>query len=242
MWGNLSRLSGNITAVLRLITLPRERERSPIEEPLARVEVADAGYAYDGRSSVGRVSFVAEKGRPVLIQGPSGSGKTTIANLAAGIYRPASGRVVYVGASGRRYDSERFRARVGYVAQDVYMFRGTIRDNLVPEELPVSDDRVWACLAEIGAAEFVRALGGLDAPIAEAGRSLSGGERRRLAIARSMLTDPDFLIFDEITAGLDESNRLLVRDAVMRVSGRAITIIVTHEELFSEIDSLLVLR
>ncbi len=242
MWGNLSRFAGNITPVYSLLTLPQERERRLIPERIRSVEVSNVEYSYHNNASVGNVTFLAERGRPVLIQGSSGSGKTTIANLVAGIYRPRSGQVTYVGDSGRRYDAAEFKAKVGYVAQDVYMFHGSIRENLKPSDLPVSDEKFWGYLEEVGASDFVRSMGGLDANIAEAGRSLSGGERRRLAIARCLLTKPDFLIFDEVTNGLDERNRLIVRDAVMRVSEDGIAIIITHEDVFGEIDSLLLLK
>lgn len=235
-WGNLSRLSGSILPVHQLFTIPPELPRYSIGERVVKVELDNVSYQYNGGSGVRSVSLVAERGRPLVLRGPSGSGKTTIANLMSGVYLPKGGDVFYIGASGRRYNGREFKSRVGYVTQEIYLFHGTVRENLVPRGMDVGDDALWICLDRVGATEFIHEMGGLDAQIIESGRSLSGGQKRRLGIARILVKQPDFIIFDEVTAGLDEENQAVVREAVIHASYTGVVVIITHEDVFEDLD------
>src|SRR5947208_9516765 len=95
------------------------------------VELHDVAYTYSEHAGVSGISLSFGVGEPLLLMGPSGSGKTTLANVVAGLYRPSKGRVIYVGQSGKIYDAIDGRPRVGYVPQDILLFQGTVRENLI---------------------------------------------------------------------------------------------------------------
>lgn len=226
--GNMSRLSGSLYPVLDALNTPVAPVRQRMNEATVRVELHGVGYSYGDQIAVSDISMVLEKGAPVVLSGRSGKGKTTLANLVAGLYFPSEGRVVYVGASGQAFPSTTHRAKVGFVTQDIYLFRGSLRSNLAAGR-PCSDAEIWSVLEQVDAADFVRAMGGLDTESAEAGRSLSGGQRRRLGIARVILSGSDVLIFDEVTAGLDQINRAAVVRVIERLSERYLVLVVSHE-------------
>lgn len=228
--GNLSRLSGSLYPVLAALNVPASRARQPIDEPVVRVDLEQVSYAYGEVTVIDGVGLTAEKGRPLVLSGRSGKGKTTLANLIAGLYFPNAGRIMYVSATGKTFDSATHRARVGFVTQDIYLFSGTLRSNLAAGR-DYADEQIWAALEQVDAAEFVRAMGGLATESAEAGRSLSGGQRRRLGIARVLLSGSDILIFDEVTAGLDQINKNAVLSVIERLSATHIVIVISHEEL-----------
>ena len=226
--GNLSRISGSIEPIHRLVTLRQENSRVPLPEPLVAIRLDAVSYSYGSRRLIEERSARIEKGRLFLITGPSGSGKTTLVNLVVGLNAPASGRILYVGGSGTEYDCGTHRARLGYVPQEVHVFSGTIRDNLDP--LATKDDAaLWRCLEQSGADGFIRTLGGLEAEVSESGRSLSGGERRRLGIARALLNEPDGLILDEITNGLDEEAKAGLMATVSDLSRRRLVLAISHD-------------
>ncbi len=229
--GNLSRLSGSLYPVLAALELPLVRPTEPVPESVNSVRLHGVAYEYGGTEILRDVSLTIERGTPVVLVGSSGKGKTTLANLISGLYVPSSGMVVYVGESSRHeFNSSLYRAKVGYVTQDIYLFQGSLRDNLLSGEF-IADEVIWQVLGKVGAAEFVLALGGLDAESAEAGRSLSGGQRRRLGIARVLLSDSEILIFDEITAGLDQLNRQAVLELLAILAETHVMVLISHENI-----------
>jgi ATP-binding cassette subfamily C protein len=116
------------------------------------------------------------------------------------------------------------------VTQDIYLFRGSLRANLAAGRY-CTDEQIWAALEQVDAAEFVRTMGGLDTESTEAGRSLSGGQRRRLGIARVLLSGSNILIFDEVIAGLDQVNKAAVLSVIERLSETYVVVVISHEEL-----------
>lgn len=228
--GNISRLSGSLYPVLNALSVPAIPVRQLINEPVVRVQMENVSYSYGGHTVIDEVTLVADKGTPLVLSGRSGSGKTTLANLISGVFSPCTGSVNYVTASGTALVSTSFRARVGFVTQDIYLFRGSLRSNLTAGR-DYNDEQIWEALEQVDAAEFVRVMGGLDTESSEAGRSLSGGQRRRLGIARVLLTGNDILIFDEATAGLDTINKIAVLSVIERLSKTFIVVMISHEEL-----------
>ncbi|MBI5625579.1 MAG: ABC transporter ATP-binding protein [Elusimicrobia bacterium] len=226
--GNLTRLAGSLDPMLKLASIPPESQKSPLPEPLSEIRLEGVGYAYGGKPVLRDQTFTVAPGRIFLVTGPSGSGKTTLANLLSGICEPSQGSVLYIGASGAAFDSRRHHPRIGYVTQDVRLFTGSIRENLDPWG-KVPDDALRACLKDTDAAAFVDALGGLDALIAEGGRSLSGGERRRLAIARALAQRCDCLVLDEVTSGLDNRNKAELLETIGRLAGRVLIVAIAHD-------------
>jgi ABC-type multidrug transport system fused ATPase/permease subunit len=229
-FGNIARLSGSIYPVMNALSLPPVPLKQTINEHIVSIEVNKVSYAYGENTVIKDVTFIAEKGVPLVLQGRSGKGKTTLANLMAGFYYPRTGKLFYVGAHGTKYDSFEYHPCVGFVTQDIYLFGGSLRSNLTAGR-DLSDEQIWKALEQVDAAEFVKAMGGLDTESAEAGRSLSGGQSRRLGIARVLLSGSDILIFDEATAGLDSENKTALLDIIERLSKSYIVVIISHEKL-----------
>lgn len=227
-WGNLTRLCGSLGPVVEVLRTPGEHPKRQISEKVIAAYFRNVSYQYNGKTAIHGINFDVELGGPLVVRGASGSGKTTVANLLAGLYLPSQGAISYVGESGKEYESQQYRAKVGYVTQDIHLFHGTIRQNLVGDaETP--DEMVWECLERVGAAIFVKAMGGLDAMIMEAGRSLSGGERRRLGIAQALMARPDVLILDEIMAGLDLQSKTDVSNVIGNLSSFLVILVITHD-------------
>ena len=228
--GNLSRLSGSLYPVIEALELPLVPERKKIETSVASVVLKNVSYDYGGENVISGVTFEAKKGLPLILNGRSGKGKTTIANLISGLYFPKNGEIKYVDQMGIGFDSRSYSARIGFVPQDIYLFRGSLRTNLVSGR-ERSEKQIWDVLEQVDAAEFVRSMGGLDTESAEAGRSLSGGQRRRLGIAKVLLSDSEILIFDEVTAGLDQTNKKAVLNVIDKLSQNYIVVVISHEDL-----------
>lgn len=226
--GNLTRFAGSLDPLEALARLPPELPREPLGERLASARLENVTYSQGGRRVLDGAAVSVEPGRLLLVTGPSGAGKTTLINLLAGLYTPEVGRVVYRGSSGAEHDAASRRVRVAYVAQDVHLFSGTVRENLDPEGR-LGDDALWRALERAGAADFVRARGGLGIGLAEAGRSLSGGERRRLAVARALAHKADLLALDEVTNGLDEASKAALVANVAALARELPIVAVTHD-------------
>jgi ABC-type multidrug transport system fused ATPase/permease subunit len=228
--GNLARLSGSLYPIVSALNVPPVATKQTVSEQIVRIEVDKVSYAYGENMVINKVSFIAEKGFPLILHGSSGKGKTTLANLIAGLYYPSTGKLIYVGAHETKYNSLDYRPCAGFVTQDIYLFGDDLRNNLTAGR-DRTDEQIWMALKQVGATEFVKAMGGLDTESAEAGRSLSGGQRRRLGIARVLLAGSDILIFDEVTAGLDSANKTAVLDVIEHLSKAYIVVIISHEKL-----------
>jgi ABC-type multidrug transport system fused ATPase/permease subunit len=226
--GTLTRLAGCVEPLHRIASLEADPERSPLPAPLRTVRLKDVAVRADQRLILGRFSARARSGRLLLLVGPSGTGKTTVANLAAGLLSPDEGQVLYEDATGASHDARTRRARIGYVAQDVHLLRGTVRQNLDPAG-GRGDEELFDALRRAGAERFVRERGGLDAEVAEAGRSFSGGEKRRLAIAHALASRADALILDEVTNGLDDASKAGLVETISALAAERVVIAITHD-------------
>lgn len=228
----LSIYGSNFMPVIDLLKIPREKKKEYISEKILLIEVSGASYSYNESSGIRDLNVEIKIGEPLIIMGPSGAGKTTLANLISGLYLPGIGKINYFGDSGKAYSSAKFRPRLGYVTQDIHLFHGTVRENLSTSVLnTATDEELWFALKQSGSEDFILKLGGLDAPIAEAGRSLSGGQKRRLGIARVLAGKPDILILDEMTAGVDDVIKNELISTIKSISSSLIIIIITHEEI-----------
>ncbi|HUH07367.1 MAG TPA: ABC transporter ATP-binding protein, partial [Egibacteraceae bacterium] len=151
--GNLSRFAGCLLPVRRLLDTPGEVSRQPIDTGLTAVEIEGVGYGIAGREILRDVTASSAVGRPLALRGPSGSGKTTLANVVAGLLPPSAGRVVYRDADNRPLDAAQHSIRVGYVTQDVFLFHGSVRENLDVAGRR-SEAALWQALAAAGADGF----------------------------------------------------------------------------------------
>ncbi|HUL95739.1 MAG TPA: NHLP family bacteriocin export ABC transporter peptidase/permease/ATPase subunit [Usitatibacter sp.] len=214
--------------------------------PAARIagalELRDVTFGY-GRNDPPLVSLFSLSVKPggrVAIVGASGSGKSTIARLAAGLFKPWSGEILFDGVARSAYERAHLAEAVAYVDQDVMLFEGSVRDNLTLWG-EASDAALHAALADAAIeADVLLREGGLDAPLQEAARNLSGGQRQRLEIARALVRNPRVLILDEATSALDPATEAIVEANLRK---RNVTCLVVAHRLSTvrDADEILVL-
>src|SRR5450631_2276760 len=195
-----------------------------------RLEFDDVHFAYRSDEAVLRgVSFVAEPGKLTALVGPSGSGKTTIINLIMRFYDAERGRIVIDGQDIRQVARRSLRQHLAYVGQDVFLFRGTIRDNIAFGKPGASEEEIVAAAKGAYAHDFILSFPrGYDTSVGEHGMQLSGGQRQRVAIARALIKNAPIILLDEATAALDSESELQVREAMERLCQGRTTLAIAH--------------
>ena len=228
--------------------LPDRPGSRTLEPRQVRGDLAVEGvsFAYPGAGSqvLEDVSFTARSGEMVAFVGASGAGKTTLSNLIARFFDPTAGRITIDGTDLRDIRLSSWRRLLGVVEQDVFLFDGTVADNIAYADRAASRDRVEAAARTACAHEFIAALPqGYDTRIGERGLRLSGGQRQRLAIARAVLADPRVLILDEATSNLDvESERAIQEGLANLMRGRTAFVIAHRLSTIRHADRIVVLR
>ncbi|KAA9148846.1 ABC transporter ATP-binding protein [Microbacterium lushaniae] len=184
-----------------------------------RVEFRDAAFTYPGAEEpvIAGVSFAAERGETVAIVGSTGAGKTTLVSLIPRLFDVTGGAVLVGGVDVRTADLDALWRMIGLVPQRPFLFTGTVASNLRFGREEAGDAELWEALEIAQASDFVAQMpGGLDAPIAQGGTNVSGGQRQRLAIARAIIHRPDVLVFDDSFSALDLSTDARLRQALWR--------------------------
>ena len=195
----------------------------------ARVECRGVGYSYDGKRRVLEgVDFSAPCGSFIGVTGESGSGKSTLAGILSGANARYAGEVSIGGIDLRDISAESLRKTITTVPFSSYVFKGTLRSNLLLAKPDAGDEELWRALAKCRLAGFVRESGGLDMEIAAEGANLSGGQRQRLAFARALLHDSPIYIFDEATSNIDAESEAAIISAARELAGRHTVIMISH--------------
>jgi ATP-binding cassette subfamily B protein len=173
------------------------------------------------------ISLRAGPGQTTAIVGSTGAGKTTLISLLPRLFDATKGAVLVDGADVRDLDFDTLRGRIGLVPQRAYLFSGTVASNLRYGNPDASDDELWAALEVAQARDFVEAMPDrLNAPIAQGGTNVSGGQRQRLAIARALVRKPEIYLFDESFSALDTGTDARLRAALRPVTREAAVVIV----------------
>jgi ATP-binding cassette subfamily B protein len=177
------------------------------------------------------ISFSTKKGETIAFVGPSGSGKTSLVKLLVGLYQPQEGEIYYNNYKSQEIDLDELRGQIGFVTQDTQLFSGTIKENLLFVAPNASDEACMKALEQAACQSLLaRADKGLDTMIGEGGVKVSGGEKQRLSIARSLLRNPSLLVFDEATSALDSLTEEEISKTVRDLSAKKshITILIAH--------------
>ncbi|MFE9135671.1 ABC transporter ATP-binding protein [Streptomyces sp. NPDC007355] len=209
------------------------------------LEVRGADFRYPGaeESVLKDVGLVARPGETTAIIGSTGSGKSTLLGLVPRLFDATGGEVLVDGVDVRRLDPELMAKTVGLVPQKPYLFSGTVATNLRYGKPDATDEELWHALEVAQAADFVRKLeAGLNAPIAQGGTNVSGGQRQRLAIARTLVQRPEIYLFDDSFSALDYETDALLRAALARETADSTVVIVAQRvSTIREADRIIVL-
>lgn len=237
-----------LKAIDRIMSL--ERERSPqrayvarkIEE--GRIAFENVSFAYPNApgKALEKVSFKIEAGERIGIIGRVGSGKTTVGRLLLGFYEAQEGRILVDGVDSRQYDPSDLRTGIGFAMQDTDLFFGKLRDNIALGRPEATDDEILAAARLSGVESFVAGHPmGYDMPISEGGRSLSGGQKQAIGLARVLIRNPRVLFLDEPTAHFDVRSEAEFLERLKAIRGERMTIIIsTHRlSLLGMVDRLL---
>jgi len=183
------------------------------------------------RNALNNITFKVKSGETIAFVGPSGSGKTTLVKLLVGLYPPIFGKIMYNNVNSLAIDLDDLREKIGFVTQDTQLFSGTIRENLLFVRPIATDDECMMVLKQAACESLLsRAEHGLSTVIGEGGVKVSGGEKQRLSIARSLLRKPNILVFDEATSSLDSITEEEITETIRNVSDHSdrITILIAH--------------
>ncbi|HWR05261.1 ABC transporter ATP-binding protein [Sporomusa sp.] len=202
----------------------------PLTDIKGQITFQDVSFRYNQNSQVlDGVNINIEAGKTVALVGPSGGGKTTLCSLLPRFYDVSGGAVLIDGTDVRDVTLKSLRNAIGIVQQDVYMFAGTVRDNIAYGKPAATDEEIIAAAKNANIHEFIIGLAdGYDSYVGERGTRLSGGQKQRLAIARVFLKNPQILILDEATSALDNESERYIQASLERLSKNRTTIVVAH--------------
>ncbi|MDA8484893.1 type I secretion system permease/ATPase [Pseudomonas resinovorans] len=256
--GPLTQLSGLLTryqqarltmkSVDHMMDLPQERQEG--EQPLVRdklqgsLELRQINFTYPHQQTpaLSEVNLIVRPGEKIGIIGRSGSGKSSLAKLIVGLYQADSGSLLVDGTDIRQLDVSELRHNVGYVPQDIQLFSGTLRDNLMSGARYVEDELVLQAAELSGVHEFARLHPqGYELQVGERGQNLSGGQRQNVALARALLLDPPILLLDEPTSSMDNPGEERLKERLTGMIANKTLLLVTHRaSMLSLVDRLLI--
>lgn len=194
------------------------------------IEFNNVNFAYDKTKQILKnISFKIPAGKKVALVGPSGEGKTTICHLIPNFYKISSGEIKIDGINIDNITLESLRNNIGIVQQDVYLFGGSIKENILYGKPDASDEEVYEAAKKANIHDYIMSLeNGYDTEIGERGVKLSGGQKQRLSIARVFLKNPTILILDEATSALDNTTEIFIQKELEELSKGRTTLVVAH--------------
>lgn len=202
----------------------------PAPDFVGNIRLRDVTFGYDDNGSVFRqLNLDIAAGETVALVGPSGAGKTTLASLIPRFYDVDEGSITIDGMDIRDMTLRSLREQIGIVQQDVFLFNGTLRENIAYGKLDATDDEIRTAAEQAQLADFIDTLPkGYDTWVGERGTRLSGGQRQRIAIARMFLKNPPLLILDEATSALDAETEVAIQKALSALAKGRTTIVIAH--------------
>ena len=214
--------------IFRLLDLS-EPAHGGVSCPAGDIVCRGLRFSYEPeREILHGVDLTIPQGKFVSLVGESGCGKSTISALLMGRNKGYTGSVAIGGAELRNIEKASLMRRITYVSHQSYLFKGTVRDNLLMGKPGASDDELWSVLTQVNLADFLREEAGLDTLLSERGENLSGGQRQRLALARALLHDSPVYIFDEATSNIDVESENDIMAQIHALAGRKTVLLISH--------------
>jgi ATP-binding cassette subfamily B protein len=239
---------GALAEVASVVNATPEPRRANGVKPTLHGAISFEGvrFTYAGASmpALDGIDFTIRPGTVVGMMGRSGSGKTTVTRLLQGLHQTYQGLIKIDGVDLREIDLDHLRSRMGVVLQDSFLFKGTIRENILIARPDASPNEMIEAARLAGAEEFIERLPrGYETMIEEGASNLSGGQRQRLAIARALVTDPALVVFDEATSALDPDSEAIINENLRRIAvGRTVVMISHRLTALVDCDQILVLE
>ena len=230
-------IAANLVYVRKLFEVidsePAEREPEGLPQlavKVGKIEFRDVEFAYrPGEPVLRRFSFMAEPAQTTALVGPSGAGKSTVMGLIERFYEPQAGSILIDGQDIAKVSRHSLREAIAYVSQDVFLFSGTIRDNIALGRPDARESEIIVAAKAAHAHDFILGFGpGYDTPVGEHGMQLSGGQRARISIARAFLKNAPILLLDEPTAALDSESEVMVQRALDALRMSRTTLVIAH--------------
>jgi ABC transporter fused permease/ATP-binding protein len=253
LYGQIQKAIGASERVLSI--LEKESELDPTQYYLGKqglsirgsIEFSDVSFSYPTREDMQvlkKINFRINEGEKIALVGHSGAGKSTITQLLLRFYDVDKGRIIVDSQNIQDYDLLEFRKHIGIVPQEVILFGGTIKENIMYGRPGASMDEIIKAAEKANAREFIEAFPDkYNTKVGERGVKLSGGQRQRIAIARAILKNPEILILDEATSSLDAESEHLVQQALDRLMENRTTIIIAHRlATIKKVDRIYVLK
>jgi len=202
-----------------------------LNEPKGQICFEDVYFKYteDSGNILENINLVIQTGETVALVGPSGAGKSTLVSLIPRFYEPYQGKIKIDDTGVSQLKQKTLRENIGIVQQDVFLFDGTVKDNISYGKPEANDDEIYEAAKNANIFDFIQSLPDkFDTYVGERGVKLSGGQKQRISIARVFLKNPKIIIFDEATSSLDTESESLIHDAMLKLSKNRTTIIIAH--------------
>ena len=244
-------LQMGLVAAERVFTLLDKDDKIPNkgkvkkEKLIGKIAFEDVSFAYVGKEYVLKgLNFEIEPGQTLAIVGSTGSGKSTIINILNRFYQIQKGQIKIDDVPLEKYELQTFRSRIAIVLQDVFLFSGTVFENITLRDDNISRETVEEAAKMIGAHEFIERLpGGYDYSVMERGATLSMGQRQLISFVRALVFDPDILILDEATSSIDPETESVIQYAIEKLIAKRTSIIIAHRlSTIRHADNILVLE
>ena len=215
--------------IFDLLDMPVREQGTKTVPASSDVALRNVSFSYDGEKPVlVNVSFGMRANSLNALVGESGCGKSTIAALLTGKLRSYTGDVLFGTTSLADISDQNLLRNVTYIGHQAHLFMGSVRSNLAMGNPEATEEQLWHALEQVNLAEFVKSLGGLDAPVAEKGSNLSGGQRQRLALARALLHNSQMYIFDEATSNIDVESEDVIMQQVHQLAQSKMVLVISH--------------
>ena len=218
--------------IFTLLDTPVEAQQSAVAfaaKNNVQVEIKNLHFAYSAeKPAIQGLDLIIQPNQLTVFVGKSGCGKSTLVSLLMGFYKPQQGEILFNGQNSAEIDRTSFYQNVSLVSHSSYVFKGSLRDNMLMAKTGATDEQIYQCLEQVNLANFVRENGGLDMPLLSRGTNLSGGQIQRLALARALLHDAQVYIFDEATSNIDVESEEVILQFIQQFKQHKTIVMISH--------------